>query len=142
MKPSLPAGPDGLTQDKVAENKEKYGENKLYEKKKKSLLAIFAGQFKDLLVIILIIAALISTATGNLESTVVIIAVLILNAILGTVQTVKAEKSLDSLKKLSSPEAKVIRDGQHLVIDAAELVCGDIVTAGGRRRHPGRWKTV
>jgi Ca2+-transporting ATPase len=120
-------GENGLSQDKVAENREKYGENKLYEKKKKSVLAIFAGQFKDLLVIILIIAALISTATGNLESTVVIIAVLILNAILGTIQTIKAEKSLDSLKKLSSPEAKVIRDGQHLVIDAAELVCGDIV---------------
>ena len=120
-------GENGLSPDKVTENREKYGENKLYEKKKKSVLAIFAGQFKDLLVIILIIAALISTVTGNLESTVVIIAVLILNAILGTIQTIKAEKSLDSLKKLSSPEAKVIRDGQHLVIDAAELVCGDIV---------------
>ncbi len=118
---------DGLTAAKVAENKEKYGENKLYEKKKRSLISIFAGQFKDLLVIILIIAALISTVTGNVESTIVIIAVLILNAILGTVQTVKAEKSLESLKKLSSPEAKVIRDGKHLIIDAAELVTGDIV---------------
>lgn len=131
------SGPDGLTLDKVSENKEKYGENKLYEKKKKSLISIFASQFKDLLVIILIIAALISTATGNVESTVVIIAVLILNAILGTVQTVKAEKSLDSLKKLSSPEAKVIRDGQHMVIDAADLVCGDIITLEAGDVIPG-----
>lgn len=91
----------GLTAEQVIANKEKYGENKLYEKKKKSIIAIFASQFKDLLVIILIIAALISTATGNVESTIVIIAVLILNAILGTIQYVKAEKSLDSLKKLS-----------------------------------------
>ena len=77
----------------------KYGENKLYEKKKKSIFMIFLEQFKDLLVIILIIAAIISMSTGNVESAVVIIAVLILNAILGTVQFVKAEKSLESLKK-------------------------------------------
>lgn len=124
---SFGTGPDGLSQSQAEENKKTYGENKLYEKKKKSLLAIFGSQFKDLLVIILIIAALISMITGNVESTMVIIAVLILNAILGTVQYVKAEKSLDSLKKLSSPEAKVIRDGKHQVIDAADLACGDIV---------------
>ena len=96
-------GPSGLTEEAVAKSRETYGENKLYEKKKKSVLRIFAEQFKDLLVIILIIAALISMSTGNIESTVVIIAVLILNAILGTVQYVKAEKSLESLKNLSSP---------------------------------------
>ena len=75
-------GPDGLTEAQVAENLEKYGPNKLYEKKKKSVFAVFLSQFKDLLVIILIIAAMISMATGNVESTVVILAVLILNAIL------------------------------------------------------------
>ena len=90
-------GPDGLTEAQVAENLEKYGPNKLYEKKKKSVFAVFLSQFKDLLVIILIIAAMISMATGNVESTVVILAVLILNAILGTVQYLKAEKSLESV---------------------------------------------
>lgn len=120
-------GSSGLTEEAVAKSRETYGENKLYEKKKKSVLRIFAEQFKDLLVIILIIAALISMSTGNIESTVVIIAVLILNAILGTVQYVKAEKSLESLKNLSSPTAKVIRNGQPMEINAAELVCGDII---------------
>ena len=112
----------GLTLSRVTENRAQYGENKLQEKKSKSTLQIFLEQFKDLLVIILIVAALISAATGNLESTLVIIAVLILNAILGTAQTIKAEKSLESLKKLSSPTARVIRDGEQQIIDAADLV--------------------
>ena len=118
---------DGLKEDQVEQNREKYGTNKLEEKKKKSIVQIFAEQFKDLLVIILIIAALISVATGNIESTIVILAVIILNAILGTVQYVKAEKSLDSLKSLSSPTAKVIRDGQQLEVKAEDVVVGDII---------------
>ncbi|MFV5784475.1 cation-transporting P-type ATPase, partial [Pediococcus acidilactici] len=77
-----------------------------------SALQIFIDQFKDLIVIILIVAALISGATGDLKSTIVIIAVLILNAILGTTQTLNAQKSVDSLKSLSVPKVKVIRDGQ------------------------------
>ena len=80
------SSPSGLGQQQVEENRQKYGENKLYEKKKKSVFTVFLEQFKDLLVIILLIAAAISMSTGNIESTVVIIAVLILNAILGTVQ--------------------------------------------------------
>ena len=84
-------------------------------------------QFCDLLVVILIIAALISMVSGNVESTVVILAVIILNAILGTVQHAKAEKSLDSLKSLSSPNAKVLRDGQKVEIPSARVVPGDIL---------------
>lgn len=118
---------EGLNDEQVNINREKYGENKLEEKKKKSVFQVFAEQFKDLLVIILIIAALISVATGNLESTIVILAVIILNSILGTVQYIKAEKSLDSLKSLSAPTAKVIRNGQQLEIPAADLVVGDII---------------
>ena len=121
------AAPTGLTPSKVAENRRAFGENRLQEKKKKSTLQVFAEQFKDLLVIILIAAAAISMATGNTESTAVILAVLVLNAILGTVQYVKAEKSLESLKSLSAPVAKVIRDGENLEISAADLVCGDII---------------
>ncbi|MFQ9892805.1 MAG: cation-translocating P-type ATPase [Emergencia sp.] len=121
------SSPSGLGQQQVEENRQKYGENKLYEKKKKSVFTVFLEQFKDLLVIILLIAAAISMSTGNIESTVVIIAVLILNAILGTVQYIKAEKSLESLKSLSAPVAKVIRDGQMQEINAVDLVCGDII---------------
>lgn len=123
----LESSTDGLSEAQVTDHREKYGENKLQEKKRKSTLLVFAEQFKDLLVIILIVAALISIATGDVESTVVIIAVITLNAILGTVQYVKAEKSLESLKKLSAPVAKVIRDGQQLEIPASELVVGDII---------------
>jgi len=88
---------------------------------------VFLSQFADLLVIILIIAAIISMFSGNIESTIVIFAVIILNAILGTVQHINAEKSLDSLKSLSSPNAKVIRDGQKIEIPSKEVVEGDMV---------------
>ncbi|MBR3147715.1 MAG: cation-translocating P-type ATPase [Eubacterium sp.] len=127
----------GLSEKKVSENRERFGENKLTEKKKESIIQIFFNQFKDLLVIILIISALISMATGNNDSAIVIFAVLLMNAILGTVQYVKAQKSLDSLKKLSSPEAKVIRSGDQLVIDAKDLVCGDIIVLDAGDIVPG-----
>ncbi len=131
------SGQKGLTPEQAAENRKTYGENKLYEKKKKSIWQIFAEQFRDLLVIILIIAAAISFFTGNQESAVVIGVVLILNSILGTVQTVKAEKSLESLKNLSAPMAKVIRDGNPLEIPAADLVCGDIIRLDAGDIVPG-----
>lgn len=116
------------------------GENVLLEGKKKSTLQVFLSQFADLLVIILIAAAVISMFSGNAESTIVIIAVIILNAILGTVQHKKAEKSLESLKSLSSPSAKVLRDGQKVEIpsklvvpgDILLLEAGDLVVADGR----------
>lgn len=103
------------------------GENVLQEGKKKSTLEVFLSQFADLLVIILVIAAIISMVSGNAESTIVIFAVIIMNAILGTVQHKKAEKSLDSLKTLSSPNAKVIRDGRTVELPSANVVPGDIV---------------
>lgn len=118
---------DGLTSEKAKELLDKNGENVLQEGKEKTALQVFLGQFADLLVIILIIAAIISIFSGNLESTIVIFAVIILNAILGTVQHVKAEKSLESLKSLSSPSAKVIRDGQKIEIDSKNVVEGDII---------------
>ncbi|MGF6376976.1 Ca2+-transporting ATPase [Clostridiales Family XIII bacterium PM5-7] len=132
----------GLSAVQVERNRETFGENKLYEKKKKSVFTVFLEQFKDLLVIILIIAAIISMTTGNLESTIVIITVLILNAILGTVQYVKAEKSLESLKNLSSPMAKVIRDGKSMEINATELVCGDIIRLDAGDVVPGDGRLI
>ena len=103
------------------------GPNMLREGKRKSTLQVFLSQFADLLVVILIIAAVISMLSGNTESTIVIFAVITMNAILGTVQHKKAEKSLDSLKSLSSPNAKVIRDGHKIEISSRDVVPGDIV---------------
>lgn len=117
----------GLTEREAKERVEKYGRNELEEEGKKSVLQVFLGQFADLLVVILIAAAAISAISGNLESTVVILVVLLLNAVLGTVQYVKAEKSLDSLKALSTPRAKVLREGIKKEIPSAEVVPGDIL---------------
>ena len=117
----------GLSDKQLKENLEKYGLNQLTEKKKQTVLEVFLSQFKDLLVLILIVAAIISAATGNLESTLVIFAVIILNAIFGTVQHFKAEQSLDSLKALSSPSAKVYRNGVKVEIPSKEIVPGDIL---------------
>ena len=118
---------DGLTNEQVKNHREKYGENALNEKKKKSTIGVFFEQFKDLLVVILIIAGIVSIATGDVESTIVIFAVIILNAILGTVQHVKAEQSLNSLKALSAPNAKVFRDGVKIEIPSKDVVPGDIL---------------
>lgn len=117
----------GLSEKKVIENREKFGLNELTEGNKKNLFTIFLEQFKDLLVIILLIAAGISFFTGNHESAFVIIFVIIINAILGTVQHSKAEQSLNSLKALSSPKTKVLRNGQKLEIDSKLIVPGDII---------------
>lgn len=117
----------GISEKEATQLLEKYGENALEEKGKKGVMQVFLEQFADLLVIILIIAALISMVSGNVESTIVIFAVIILNAVLGTVQYVKAEKSLDSLKELSAPKAKVFRDGIRKEIPSKEVVPGDLL---------------
>lgn len=105
----------------MKEHQEKYGRNELVEGKKKTVLQIFLEQYKDFLVIILIIAAIASGFMGDVESTAVILIVITMNAILGTVQTVKAEQSLASLKKLSGPEAKVLRNGTVIPIPSSEV---------------------
>ena len=117
----------GLTGEEAGQRLAENGENVLKEGKRKSILQVFFEQFCDLLVVILIIAALISMVSGNVESTIVIIAVIVLNAILGTVQHAKAEKSLDSLKSLSSPSTKVMRDGHKIEVPSAQVVPGDIL---------------
>lgn len=117
----------GLNNARVEETRRQTGENILQEGKKKSTLEVFLGQFCDLLVLILIIAAIISMFSGNVESTIVILLVLIMNAVLGTVQHIKAQRSLESLKQLSAPNAKVIRNGVKQEIPSKEIVPGDIV---------------
>lgn len=117
----------GYSKEEVEKAREKYGENVLEEGTRKSVLAVFLSQFCDLLVVILVIAAIISMFSKNVESTIVIFAVLIMNGILGTIQHLKAQKSLDSLKQLSSPSAKAIRDGVKQEIASKDIVPGDIV---------------
>ena len=131
---------NGLESKNIEKLHEKYGYNSLEEKEKATGLQIFFEQFKDFLVVILIIAGIISMISGNMESSIVIFAVIILNAILGTVQHLKAEASLASLKAMSSPNAKVIRDGikkeikseEVMVGDVLILEAGDLVAADGR----------
>ena len=117
----------GLTQADAKSRLEKYGVNELHAGKQKSVLQIFLGQFADFLVLILILAAVISACMGDVESMIVILTVITMNAILGTVQTVKAAASLDSLKQMSAPTAKVLRDGQIVQIPGREVVPGNVV---------------
>ena len=122
----------GLTQNQVQEKQTKYGFNELTAKKKKSLIVKFLEQFKDFMIIVLIIAAIVSGVIGVAEGegitdTIIILIVVIVNAIIGVAQENKAEKSLEALQKLSSHASKVIRDGKLIVIPSRELVPGDIV---------------
>ncbi len=124
----------GLTQSEAQARLEKNGPNKLKEKKKKSIFIRFLEQFKDVMILILIIAAIISFVVGFINpeereffEPILIIAIVIINAIMGVVQESKAEKALDALKNMSAPHARVIRDGVEKIINASELVVGDII---------------
>lgn len=117
----------GLSEQEVKKRQEQHGYNELEEIKSQSTFMIFLSQFKDLLVLILIAAAIVSMISGELESTIVILVVITMNAILGTVQSVKAQKSLESLKQLSTPHTRVIRDGKTMEISSKELSVGDIM---------------
>ncbi len=124
----------GLRQEQVLQLRRQYGENRLREKKKKSNWKRFLDQFKDIMILILIAAALISFVIACAQANpkeffepALILLIVILNAVMGVVQENKAEKALDALKGLSAPHARVIRDGQESVIDAAELVPGDLI---------------
>ena len=117
----------GLSDNEVKKRKESFGDNALKEKKRKGILKVFFNQFKDLLVGILIVAGIISIITDNVESTLVIFIVILLNAILGTVQYFKAEQSLEALKSLTAAKCKVIRDGMKQEILSKDIVPGDIL---------------
>jgi Ca2+-transporting ATPase len=122
----------GLTIEQVKERQEKYGLNEIQNGKKESIVKKFLNQFKDFMIIILIISAIVSGIVGVMQGegmadSIIIMIVVIMNAIIGVVQEVKAEKSLESLQKLSSHTAKVIRDGNLVVVPSKELVPGDVV---------------
>ena len=132
VKEELKVGTQGLSDEQVKEKREFYGLNELQAKKKKSLIVKFLEQFKDFMIIILIIAAVISGAVGyyqgeGITDSIIILIVVIVNAIIGVAQESKAEKSLEALQKLSSHVTKVIRNGKVAVIPSKELVPGDIV---------------
>jgi P-type Ca2+ transporter type 2C len=123
----LDVTPHGLTDYEVRYRHKKYGYNELKEGKQKNILQVFLEQFQDFLVIILIVAAIISIFLGDVESSIVILVVLALNAILGTVQHVRAEKSLNSLKELSAPISKVMRNGEVVEIPSRDVIVGDLL---------------
>lgn len=125
----LSSGPKGLSSTQAKQRQQEHGFNELQEGQKKSLFSVFLDQYKDVLVIILIIAAIISVLVDDhgVSSAAVILVVITINAILGTVQHVKAEQSLASLKQLSAPLAKVLRDGEKVTIPSREVTVGDVV---------------
>lgn len=124
---ALDTSANGLLEQQVICKRKQYGENVLAEGKAENIISVFFHQFCDLLVFILLVAAGISMFSGNLESTIVILLVLVMNAVLGTVQHMKAQKSLASLKQLSAPSAKVLRDGKKQEVLSRDIVPGDIV---------------
>ncbi|MCL4517019.1 MAG: calcium-translocating P-type ATPase, SERCA-type [Firmicutes bacterium] len=132
----------GLPGSKAAARLKKHGPNQLPERKKASPLGMFFAQFKDLMVEVLLAATLISLILGEIEDAVTIMVIVILNAILGFVQEYKAEKSLEALKRLSAPHARVIRDGRQEEIPAEELVTGDLVALEAGDRVPADLRLV
>ena len=131
---SLDTSENGLDNDRVQSRLKEFGENRLKEKKRKSWIIRFLEQFKDVMILILIAAAAVSFAiacyegsSGDFFEPVLILAIVVLNAVMGVMQESKAEKALDALKSMSAPHARVIRDNKEEIIDAAFLVPGDII---------------
>lgn len=117
----------GLTSQEVSKRIEQYGLNKFQEKKKRTLVMMLLDQFKDVMIVILILASILSIAVGELKDGLVIIGIVILNAILGASQENRASNALDALKEMAAPKAKVIRNGSIMTVDSKELVPGDVV---------------
>ena len=124
----------GLSSPQAQERLQQYGENKLREQKKKTNLQRFFDQFKDAMILILILAAIVSFIIACTEGDpkeffepLLILLIVVINAIMGMMQESKAEKALDALKSLSAPHAKVLRDGEEKVLEASQIVPGDIV---------------
>jgi P-type Ca2+ transporter type 2C len=121
------SGPDGLTEAEAAKNLLRYGYNQLEEGKKKTVAVILLSQFKDVMIIILLIAAAVSGFIGDLKDTIVILIIVVLNAVIGFFQEYRAEKAMQELKKMASTQTKVIRDGVPRHLNASDLVPGDMV---------------
>lgn len=133
---------NGLTKEQVQANFEKYGANKLKEKKKKTILELFLAQLNDPLIYILLIAAIVSGVLKEVSDTIIIMAVVVLNAVIGVTQEAKAEKSMEALKSLSTPKAYVIRDGQTIELESEKIVPGDIVVLDAGRYIPADMRLI
>ena len=123
----LQCGEEGLTAPEARARLERYGPNELASGQGKSVVRVFLEQFRDFLVALLLLAAAVSAALGDGESALVILAVITMNAVLGTVQTVKAAASLESLRRMSAPEAKAVRESRVTRVPGREVVPGDVV---------------
>lgn len=132
----LESTPDGLTAGMVLERRSTYGVNMLVEGRRLSLLTVFLNQFRDFMILVLLVATLISGLLGEYTDAITIIAIIILNGVLGFVQEVRAERSLSALKELTAPMARVRRDGAVEAVPARDLVPGDIVLLEGGDRVP------
>lgn len=124
---NLSSTEEGLSATEAGERLMQNGPNELLQKKKKPAWMLLLGQFKDFMILILILAAIFSGIVGDLTDTIIILVIILLNAILGFVQEYRAEKSMDALKKLTLTEIQAIRDGQPQSVKSSELVTGDIV---------------
>lgn len=118
---------NGLSHQEAKKRQEKFGKNKMDEGKRKTLIVMFFSQFKDFLILVLLVAAVISGLVGELSDAILIILIVLVNALIGAIQENKAENSMEALKNMTIPEATVIRNGQQEVIKSIELVPGDIV---------------
>ena len=129
----------GLSEEEARERLKKYGKNKLEDKKKENIIVKFIKQFNDFMIIILIIASVISgvmakiDGTGDYIESIIIIAIVVFNAIMGLIQENKAEKSLEALQKMSAPVCKVIRNGKQIIIPGEDVVIGDIIILESRK---------
>jgi len=117
----------GLSDSEVSERQEKYGPNRLEGKKKKSLISLFFGQLQDALIYVLLAAAAVTVLVHEYADAIIILAVVVLNAVIGVVQEAKAEKAIEALKKLTTPRSIVRRNGKEVEVNSTELVPGDIV---------------
>ena len=132
----------GLTSQRAEEILKESGENRLSAKKRPSAAAIFAGQFKDVMVMILLAATAISAFMGEIYDALTIIAIVLLDAILGFIQEYRTERTLEALEKMTAPTAKVIRDGRLIEIEASKLVSGDIFRIESGDRIPADGKIL
>ena len=123
----LESTPEGLSSHQAVERLKTTGKNELEEKKKKPAWLLFLHQFTDFMILVLIAAAIIAGLAGDLTDTIIILAIVVINAVVGFIQEYRAEKAMEALKKIAALQAKVIRQGQVLNIDAADLVPGDVV---------------
>lgn len=133
---------NGLTKEQVERNVKEFGKNRIKEKKKTSIFSILLSQFNDIMIWILIVATIISGIIGDVADSIVIVVIIVINAILGFIQEFRTEKSLESLKKLSSPTTKVIRDGNLKIIDAVELTIDDLILLESGDRIPADAKIL